>query len=143
MPRNIAPLEAWLREASNPSFAIESVNSLSAALVRLDKGGLDVVVLDLFLPETKGLKTLPLVRSQSPAIPIVALTQYRDEHTGVHAVREGAQDYLLKDEINSHLLRRAIDHSLEPGLRPAHGFGGPADRRRDVVLLLHRGAPRS
>ena len=106
-------IEGWLRSTSVLSFDIESCDRLAAALSRLDRNDIELVLLDLFLPESKGLKTLRRLRERAPGVTVIALTRFEDEHASVQALREGAQDYLAKSEISGSLLLRAIRHALE------------------------------
>jgi len=82
-------------------------------LERLLKGGIDVVLLDLGLPDSQGLETLGKVRAQAAAMPIIVLTGLDDEVTAVEAVRQGAQDYLVKGDVDSKLLWRTLRYSIE------------------------------
>jgi len=73
----------------------------------------DVVLLDLHLPDTSGLKGFKQIAKWLPDIPILLLTNFDHEATAAEAVRLGAQDYLIKKEVNSALLNRAISYALE------------------------------
>ncbi|MCG8333915.1 MAG: ATP-binding protein [Proteobacteria bacterium] len=104
---------SMLKDARQPSFTLEFSDKLIKTLQRLEKPGIDLVLLDLFLPESKGIKTLHKVHQKTPTIPIIALTGFEDEETGVRAVREGAQDYLVKGDVDKSALIRSIHHALE------------------------------
>ncbi len=73
----------------------------------------DVVLLDLNLPDTKGLDTFQRMIDLASHLPIVILTGFDDEETSVKAVQLGAQDYILKDEVNRHSLLRTIRYAIE------------------------------
>ncbi len=73
----------------------------------------DVVLLDLNLPDSRGLETLEAVSSVAGETPIVVLTGLRDQQVGVQAIQRGAQDFLVKDEVTSALLVRTIHHAIE------------------------------
>ncbi|QLD87820.1 GAF domain-containing protein [Natronomonas salina] len=90
---------------------------LGAGLERLESEPFDVVLLDLNLPDSAGLDTLTAARDQVETIPIVVLTGLRDREMGLEALRQGADEYLVKDEINPGLLVRSIYHAIE---RKAH-----------------------
>lgn len=92
---------------------VTRVATLTDGLERIDEGGVDVVLLDLGLPESTGLDTLETVREHSQEVPIVVLTGLDDERVGGQAVQQGAQEYLLKDEIAPPLLRRSIRHAID------------------------------
>ena len=94
-------------------FELAHVERLSDALERLSKGSWDVVLLDLLLPDSHGLDTLVKVQAQAPSIPIVVLTGLDDEALAIKAMQEGAQDYLVKGEVNGNLLRRSMRYAIE------------------------------
>lgn len=88
-------------------------DSLTAGLETLEEHDIDVVLLDLGLPESTGLETLETVLERVDHLPIVVLTGLKNEEVGVEAVQRGAQEYLLKDEITSTLLRRSLRYAIE------------------------------
>jgi signal transduction histidine kinase len=92
---------------------LEWVDRLSTGLERLKTGGVDVILLDLNLPDSDGWSTVVQVRRQEPHVPIVVLTGVDDEDGGMAAVRSGAQDYLVKGQVDSNLLRRCIRYAIE------------------------------
>ena len=102
-----------LKEAKDILCEVEWVEQLSGALERLPRGGIDVILSDLALPDCKGLEILMRLRAQAPQVPIVVLTGTFDEKAGLEAVRVGAQDYLLKDQLDGYALSRAIRYSIE------------------------------
>jgi signal transduction histidine kinase len=95
------------------TFELEWANCLSTGLKRLDEGGVDVVLLDLLLPDSQGLGTLVKTQTQAPHVPVIVLTGLADEHLAVEAARKGAQDYLVKGEADGHLLARFIRYAIE------------------------------
>lgn len=102
----------WLACAKDPPFEVECVDNLQAGLARLAKDGVDIVLLDLNLPDSRGLETFTKVHRQSPQIPVVVLTGEYDEAIGPLAVQQGAQDYLVKQQVNAHVLTRVLRHGL-------------------------------
>ncbi len=95
------------------NFQLEWADRLSDGLERLDRGGVDVVLLDLGLPDSQGLDTFITASSHCPQVPFVVLTGLADETMGVAAVRQGAQDYLIKGEVEAGLLLRALRYAAE------------------------------
>ena len=85
---------------------------LSVGLDRLREDDIDVVLLDLNLPDSKNLETLTALRRVSEAVPIIVLTGVRDREMGIEAFHEGADEYLVKAQINSDLLVRSIYHAI-------------------------------
>jgi signal transduction histidine kinase len=71
-----------------------------------------VVLLDLGLPDSHGLDTLVVTRAQAPGVPIVVLTGFQDEALAVEALKGGAQDYLVKGQVDSKLLGRSMRYAI-------------------------------
>ncbi len=106
-------IQEMLSEKNIFLFRLECANRLSTALKRLAKGGIDVVLLDLNLPDSRGLSTFIEVQTQASKIPIIVLTNLDDTELAIKELRLGAQDYLLKSQIDSNLLMRSIQYSIE------------------------------
>lgn len=85
---------------------------LSAGLDRLREDDVAVVLLDLNLPDSENLETLTALRRVTEAVPIIVLTGVRDREMGIEAFHEGADEYLVKAQINSDLLVRSIYHAI-------------------------------
>lgn len=103
-----------LPDAGFVRFQIESVSRLSAALARLKTEGIDLVLLDLGLPDSQGLETFRRLREAAPLTPAIILTGNDDQAAAVAAVREGAQDYLVKGQIGGgRLLAHASLYAVE------------------------------
>ncbi|QLG60955.1 bacterio-opsin activator domain-containing protein [Halorarum salinum] len=85
---------------------------LADGLERLREGAIDVVLLDLNLPDSEGIETLTTA-AEATDVPVVVLTGVSDRSVGRRALREGADEYLVKDEINSDLLVRSLYHAME------------------------------
>jgi len=94
-------------------FAVESVESLSAAVESLSSSEYDIALLDLRLPDSSGIETVRKVKEASPRIPIVVLTGLDEEETGLLAIKTGATDYLVKSQSLENLLVRKILYTLE------------------------------
>ena len=92
---------------------IQCESRLASGLVRLGKGGVDAVLLDLNLPDSHGIETLTRVDSEFPEIPVIVLTGQEDEVVAVEAVKKGAQDYLFKGTVDGNLLLRSIRYAIE------------------------------
>jgi PAS domain S-box-containing protein len=106
-------IQEMLSETKGSSFELEHRGRLSSGLKRLTEGGIDVVLLDIGLPDSQGLETFVNVRDQAPELPIIVLTGFEDAAVANMAVREGAQDYLAKDHVDSNSLARSLRHSIE------------------------------
>ena len=106
-------LRQTLAEVKNTKFEVVSADRLKAGLDLLAKGDVDVVLLDLLLPDSRGLDTLHKVHSKISSIPVVVLTGLDDEAMAIEAVREGAQDYLIKGQTDVNLTARALRYAIE------------------------------
>lgn len=94
-------------------FVVTTVARLNQALKHLDVEHFDAILLDLSLPDSTGLETVQHVLTSFPTIPIIVLTGLDDEESAVAAVRYGAQDYLVKNRIDSNLLTRALRYAIQ------------------------------
>src|SRR5262245_52492882 len=91
-------------------FTLLCADNLKAGLKILDTEGVEVVLLDLMLPDSQGIETVIKVRSRAPDIPIVVLTGMEDEALGVEAIQNGAQDYQIKRHLEKHALKRTLSY---------------------------------
>jgi diguanylate cyclase (GGDEF)-like protein/PAS domain S-box-containing protein len=103
--------EALSAEIDSP-FRVEWVTLLSAGLERLTKEGVDVVMLDLSLPDVQGIEAFDEVFLAAPDTLILVLSGLTDEEVARQAVQRGAQDYLSKDHVDSHWLPRALRYVI-------------------------------
>ena len=102
-----------LADAGSVIFDVHHADRLRTALEFLGQNGTDLVLLDLGLPDSQGLETLRQVHARASEIPIVVLTGLNDEMVGVRAINEGAQDYLIKGQVDTQLLKRTIRYAIE------------------------------
>jgi PAS domain S-box-containing protein len=94
-------------------FRLTHADRLSDGLAHLAQHRLDVVLLDLGLPDSLGLHAYGKIRAQAADVPVIVLSGLDDEALAVEAVGYGAQDYLVKGTVDSNLLARAIHHAIE------------------------------
>ncbi len=106
-------LKRILAKEKRPPFQLEFVDNLQAGLQYLTKGETDVILLDLNLPDSRGLETFASVHTQAPAVPIIILTGFDDEKLGLEAVGKGAQDYLVKGQVEGKMLARIMRYAIE------------------------------
>ena len=102
-----------LAEAKGTVFDLECADRLTVARERLTDGQIDLVLLDLSLPDSQGLDTFAKIHAHIPDMPIVVLSGLNDETIAVKAVQEGAQDYLVKGQVDSNVLVRSIRYAIE------------------------------
>src|SRR5262249_47300436 len=103
-PGDVTLMKVMLSEAGENHFVTDCASSLSAGLERLAAGNIDVVLLDLTLPDAHGLEAVVKVRKSAPKIPVVVLTGLDDEELALSSMHSGAQDYLVKGSVDSRLL---------------------------------------
>lgn len=112
-PGDTPLIREMLAHVRGTPLALVCADGLSAGLERLAAGDLDVVLLDLFRPDSDGCDALAQLRARAPHVPIIVLTDREDETVAVKAVREGAEDCLVKGQMTSNLLVRAIRYAIE------------------------------
>jgi signal transduction histidine kinase len=105
-------LQEFLKQTPSKEFSLFHVQRLKDAFHELNQQQYDVILLDLTLPDSQGLSSLPLLIRQAPSTPIVVLTNTNDEKLAVEAVREGAQDYLVKRQVNTDVLVRSVQYAI-------------------------------
>ena len=106
-------LQNMLLQVPSASFDLIWADRLQKALDRLGQESFDVILLDLALPDSDGLATLERVKAVSKATPIVIMTGLADEQLGMQAIRQGAQDYLVKGSLNGRAVARAIHYAID------------------------------
>ncbi|MFA4901340.1 MAG: PAS domain S-box protein [Desulfobaccales bacterium] len=112
-PGDARLVREMLAEAGAGDITLEWVPRLSQGLESLGKGEIDLVLLDLSLPDSRGLETFYKAYTQAPEIPFVLLTGLDDETLALTAVQKGAQDYLIKGKTDASRLFRAIRYAAE------------------------------
>jgi signal transduction histidine kinase len=110
-PQEARVIRELLWEAE--SFEVRWAQSLPAALQQLSEGQTELVLLDLGLQDGQGLETLARVRAAAPHAAVVVLSGIEDEALAIRAVQSGAQDYLLKGQVDGSLVARTVRHALE------------------------------
>ncbi len=97
-----------------PAYELHHAERMDRALVFLNTIRFDIILLDLFLPDSQHLETFERVHTFAPGIPIVIISGYSDEKLAVKAMQHGAQDYLSKDDsLEPGILTRAIRYAIE------------------------------
>ncbi|MGH2396650.1 MAG: response regulator, partial [bacterium] len=102
-----------LAERNEVRFDLEWADRLGKGLASLATGKIDMVLLDLSLPDSQGLGTFDKVHRQAQDLPVVVLTGLNDEAVSLQAMRRGAQDYLVKGRLDGDMLVRAIRYAVE------------------------------
>ncbi len=112
-PGDARLLRELLKEPRASRLDLVHVDRFSEALKALGGDSFGVVLLDLSLPDAQGLETIGRLRSHADNVPIVVLTGLDDEEIAVRAVEEGAQDYLVKGQVDGSLLTRSLRYAIQ------------------------------
>ncbi|MGK7945003.1 MAG: ATP-binding protein [Microcystaceae cyanobacterium] len=102
-----------LKTSQRQQFQLIHCQRLSDAIKQLNEGDFDIVLLDLTLPDSYGLHSIHPLLEVAPQVPIVVLTNTNDDDLALEAVRQGAQDYLVKRKVQFDTLVRAICYAIE------------------------------
>jgi signal transduction histidine kinase len=105
-------IQESLADTAGAPFDLEIENRLASALGRLSGGGIDAMLLDLGLPDSKGRQTFDQAKASAPAVPIIILTGLGDESLALEMVQEGAQDYVAKLNLDGGTLARIIRYAI-------------------------------
>ena len=106
-------ISEMLATAHGVPFAVEHVDRLAAGLERLRQRGIDVVLLDLSLPDSAAFDTISRVHAEAPWAPIVVLSALDDQALVLGAVKRGAEDYLIKGSFTPEMLVRSIRYAID------------------------------
>ena len=112
-PTDALLIGAVLSDVPDVQYEVTHVERLSDGLARTLKTRFDVVLLDLGLPDAQGMDTFRKFHRQVPELPVLVLTGLDDISVGLQAIQEGAQDYLIKNKINSSVLSRVIRYAID------------------------------
>jgi PAS domain S-box-containing protein len=132
-------LREMLHERDPDKFIVTHLGCMSEAVNHLATKPVDIIVLDLGLPDTEGLGGVRLARGAAPRIPLIVLTGCDDESLADQALQEGAQDFLVKGQIETPALLRAIRYATqrmkaEVEMQSAHKAAGAADQTMGELL---------
>lgn len=112
-PGDVRLLQEFLWDVTSVKLQLKQAQELEEALHFLEQERFDVILLDLLLPDSEGLETFLKIHHQAPAIPIIVLTGFDDDTLATRAMQEGAQDYLVKGQVNGDLLVRSMRYAIE------------------------------
>ncbi|SNQ60223.1 hybrid sensor histidine kinase/response regulator [Candidatus Methanoperedens nitratireducens] len=112
-PADARLIREMLAYEKDVSFNLEWKDNLTEGLKRLAGGRVDIVLLDLMLPDSFGrLYTFTTAQAQAPEVPIVILTSFKDDDFAINAISMGAQDYLIKGQVDSNQLVHTIRYAI-------------------------------
>jgi signal transduction histidine kinase len=106
-------LREMLSKEKQGSFELTHLTRMCEAEIRLSEGGIDIVLLDMGLPDGHGLDILRRARAAAPTVVMIVLTGFDDEALAAGAMKEGAQDYLIKGQIENRALPQALRYAME------------------------------
>jgi len=112
-PVDATMIRGQLSKANGDAYDVVVESTLADGLTRLSKGDVDVILLDLTLPDTQGLETFLKTYRIAPQVPIVIITSLDDRDVAYNAVRSGAQDYLIKGKLDTESLSHAVNFAIE------------------------------
>lgn len=112
-PGDARLIELMLREADGEAFELRHAERLEDGLRELGNGEIDIVLSDLSLPDSQGMDTFRRLHSRAPHCPIIVLSGLNDTTLALNAVHFGAQDYLIKGQVDGQLLARAMRYAIE------------------------------
>jgi signal transduction histidine kinase len=112
-PGDARLIQEMLREPPITDFRLTLSTRVDELLESLERDPIEVLLLDLGLPDSQGMATFHRINDRAPGLPIVIFSGADDEQLASEAVSCGAQDYLVKGRINSFLLKRAIRYAME------------------------------
>lgn len=116
-PGDAVLIREMLLDLPDSLFVVQWADHLSKGLSRIGAGRIDIVLLDLNLPDSTGLDTFRTLHEAAPHLPVVVLSGNEDDNLALSAVREGADDYLVKGKVNGENLARCLRNTIE---RHAH-----------------------
>jgi diguanylate cyclase (GGDEF)-like protein len=106
-------LKVLLEKAGQGECQVEQAGTLEGGLERVDDGRLDLILLDLGLPDSFGIETFLAIHERCPQVPVIVLTGMDDQDLATHAVKAGAQDYLFKGRLNGDQILRSSRYAIE------------------------------
>ncbi|MGZ5243845.1 MAG: ATP-binding protein [Bacteroidia bacterium] len=132
-------IEIMLRDAGTQPYQVTSTDTFQKGTELLKNNGFDLVLLDLSLPDSFGIDTITNANLSAPNVPIIVLTGRNDEEFALEVVKAGAQDYLVKGQIDSSLLSRAIRYAMkrkemEVNLRDSNRRIEESESRLNVIV---------
>ena len=112
-PGDARLVREFLRQNGGHEYLVVEADRLATALEVLQSQPVDIVLLDLGLPDSQGMDTVKGVREVNEELPVIVFTGSDDSAMAQEAIRNGCQDYLVKGELDDHLLRRVIGYAIE------------------------------
>ena len=112
-PADVRLLREMFHEQNSLRTELTQVETMREAEKHLAGGAVDIILLDLGLPDAQGLESIRRARAVAPHVPLVVLTSLDDESLAAQAFHAGVQDYLIKGQIDARGLLRALRYAVE------------------------------
>jgi two-component sensor histidine kinase len=112
-PGDASLIEEMLEKFSDFPYKLKNVGTLNEGLSLLKERSFDLILTDLSLEDSDGIDTFLDIHARNSRIPIIIFTASDDEKIGLDAIKKGAQDYLVKGQVNGRLMKRSIQYSIE------------------------------
>ena len=106
-------IEKALSQTSVIACSVVKAVTINSALGIIAESEFDIVLLDISLPDTSGMEGLEAIHTLAPKLPVIVLTEYADEELVLAAIEKGAQDYMLKDQVNVQAIKRSIQFAIQ------------------------------
>lgn len=137
-------MQDMLLSIPSSSYRVTWEDRLAKGLARLEETSFDAAMLDLSLPDSHGLETLSRLLAAAENLPVVVITGLEDEATAQSAIRQGAQDYLVKGTFTGRAAARVIQYAIDRkhtalALRDAHAAAQAAQAARDAIAAMAEG----
>jgi Flp pilus assembly CpaE family ATPase len=132
-----ALVQQWLSLRTDIAFVLNWTDSLQAGLNRLKQGGVDVILLDLGLPDSDGIATFSKIHLQASGMPMILLSGDNSEQLALQMVQDGAQDYIVKGSCDGDSLAKAIQYAVvRNGSRTDKATAQPAADQAMVIGVM-------
>lgn len=112
-PAEAADLRAKLADSRHVSFSVRTATSIAEASQLAETERFEAIIVDTNTPQDRGLATLAEIRSAAPDVPVIAVSSDYDESEALEMVRAGAQDYVVKNRLNSAAIERILLYCME------------------------------
>lgn len=127
----------YLDDPRGKRFRISHVTNLGHALTQIAENDVDLIILDLMLPDSEGIASIERIHHAAPRTPIVILSGIADDELGQRAIQVGAQDFLHKNALDSDSLARSLRYATERG-RLQHQFRSLVENNADAIVVIDK-----